>query len=354
MTPIIYNPKEEEERVLNWTGFARHLYQEEIALQNESKISILQCTRIEEIEDAKKQITEAKKKHSELVARRKSTTSILDNLCDRLRQPEAEMDKYIQASNALVLAQTRLRDEAIAKNKAIEDERAAIILKCKNHKIESQQRISASISKGVVKLLEHALNSNIEPKDIKVWLKQYPFKSDNFAFIPPVIKSDLISIEEIKQLIANHAWYLADNLAPAWDEALEVGFSDYAVSYQNKTAALEKAEQMKAEQMKAEQLKAEQLKAANTLNAIATPMIDTAPAVKIKQTYIVSMPDTFESATTIIQAFYANANLCRPHIMVKSFLKLGVDNICVALAGVKNNDERFNPEGIIWGVKERV
>lgn len=349
-TELIINEKELAERQANWYGFAGHLYSEEIALQNACNIRVLQCTAESEIPEAERQISEAKKKLNEVIDRRKATTSVLDKLCDRLREPEKELEKYLNSSTALVTAQKRLRDARLAKDKQLIDERANVIMQCKNYKQGQIARINNAINSGVVKLIELALGSKIAPEKIQSWLKQFPFKPEKFIFTPPTITVNHIPITELQEIIKQHAWYNVNDFGAVYDEAISKQFSDYEVSYANAEQALINAKIEAEKKAAEEELKKAQAIAANALEQEATAV----PFVSgIKRTFVIDMPDTFESATLIIKAFYANAAACRAHLRVKSYLKLGVDNMMVALAGMKNYDNNFSPDGIVWGIKEK-
>lgn len=349
---LMINQAELAERQQNWSGFAGHLYCEEIALKAMSKVSIIQCTRQEDIEPTKVSIENAVKVLKDLECRRKQTTSILDDLCDRLREPEKNLKEYIKNSETLFLIQKKIRNEKIQKEQDKEIEIATITAKCKNYKIEQVAKINSAISNGAIKLLESALKEKIAPESINGWLKKFTFKPEKFEFVPPNIKAEHITADELKQLIANHSWYNVHDFAPKFEQAIALQFSDYAVSFANSENALRLAKQEAEKAVREIELKTLQSAAMNTLSSTATA--SATPVISdIKTSYVINMPDTFESATVIIKAFYANSAKCREYLRVKSFLKLGVDNMIVSLNGVKNSDNNFAPEGVIWGVKEK-
>jgi hypothetical protein len=351
-TPVIYNPEVEVERVANWSGFGAHLYREEIALQN-VRVELPPCTEVAHLDAAIEAHKLAKSVLADLIARRKSTTTVLDQLSSRLMESEKALAATIDAFAATILTVKRAKEAADLAAQAVNDERIAITLQCQQFRENAISRIRKAIIDGSVVVLENALKNGTKPADIAKWIAIYPFRADKFSFVPPAITPRHISMDELRAIIAQHAWYDSTAFATEWDEALERQFSDYEVSFSNATAAMERAKAEAAKAAADEELRKAQANAANTLIVSASPVLDSAPKATIKRTYVISMPDTYEGAVVIMKAFFANAAACRSHLRVKSFLKLGVDNMCVALAALKNSDHAFAPEGIVWGEKEK-
>src|SRR5574343_73183 len=334
----------------NWADMGQLVHQTEQTLQSDSLVllSLLVApTKTDELLSAESTLKEVNKGLTELEAKRKERTSVLDAICTRLMNPEKVVKAEIEKFKAAIVSVKKLKAVEDAKIKAAADELSAARAFYTDEVLKLDSAYKKKCADNVLLAYNYALGDGNITMD---------------AFTPTPVP--FISLHGQAGQIAIIASNLYDSMrAPVvylndYYTSIDMRFEFYNVAVNNKQAAQQQAAQAKA---KADADAAEALKNAQvaaTLENVAvlhTPESAAKPEVKaLKQVYELDMPDNETSALAIISAFVGNFAACRDHVRVKSFRNLSVEQMGAALCALKNKDNAFSVNLITFKVTDKL
>lgn len=350
----------------NWADMGQLVHQTEQTLQSDSLVllSLLVApTKTDELLSAESTLKEVNKGLTELEAKRKERTSVLDAICTRLMNPEKVVKAEIEKFKAAIVSVKKLKAVEDAKIKAAADELSAARAFYTDEVLKLDSAYKKKCADNVLLAYNYALgDGNITMDALPEYIEKVKgkYKIEDFTPTP----APFISLHGQAGQIAMIASNLYDAMrAPVvylndYYTSIDMRFEFYNVAVNNKQAAQQQAAQAKA---KADADAAEALKNAQvaaTLENVAvlhTPESAAKPEVKaLKQVYELDMPDNETSALAIISAFVGNFAACRDHVRVKSFRNLSVEQMGAALCALKNKDNAFSVNLITFKVTDKL
>lgn len=308
-------------------------------------------TRVEELPNAEALLKEIKAGQNSVITDRKQLTGKLDAVVTKLMDPEKSLnDPIANLSNAIIkLKQDYEKIQQVKVQKELEiktiKERIKEFLATKDFEFRSD------ISTKITLAYEYALTNDIKPEALATYLDKVRTRVGvmDFTCEKPDFKLKLVDVTEMDLIMQDTFLLNPHAYVSIFQKALAEKFSDYEVAYKKKAEALELSR--KAEEDKQAQLKKdlEEKELANKLEATATPLMEVGPEVKaLKKVYEVNMPNTYENMRAVIGAFFGNEVQCKAKLKVKEWFSFTPAQMASALAKVKNDDNSFEPKGIIW------
>lgn len=358
VAPII--PPAELPKFNAWGKMGLAVSTRELALQAEQQLiagTLLTPIVIADVPAAEEALKTAKFKLNGLVEKRKEVTSKLDTVVTRMMEPEKALTTAI-ANNSAAIIKVKQDDRTTQQQAAGKNaERIALreliatytatrhALLLKNH----VELISAAYL--------HAL-ANVPPEELETYLPKVSARvTEKSCAIPaPTVTPVLLTTEEVVAELAEcftpqPPTYYIDLFALSLKEK----FSDYAIAWNNKGAAMHIHNTQLADIVAGITEDAEASKVEARLDAISTPVITTTPGIRdLKQVYEVDMSDDFSSAIRILSACVAHAAKVEGTTRTTKWDSFNVGAIKRALAKIKSDDNDFNPAGIGWKVVDKL
>lgn len=337
-----------------WGNLGVTVHETELLLQMRAQAAISRVTmpaNIAEVTEAESSLIELKAAQKQIEAERKGITSKLDDLAQRLMQPEKSLNEPItNLSNAII--GLKKEDERIQQIKMLkQQELSSLRERVKSYLAQKDFEFKTDINEKVTAAYQHALQKDIKPDDITEFINACLNKVGvvHFTIDRPGVTLKYVLPEEFELILEETFVFDPQAYLQLLGSELTDKFADYDVAYQNKQAALQLAEKEAAE--KKAQLKSdlENQQIANKIEAASTPIVNEAPQVKaLKKSYEVDMPDNMENAIKILSAFAANRFLCLPKLRVTKWFAFTPAQAATALAKVKCDDNNFQPSGIVF------
>lgn len=344
------------EKKETWSNMGIATYNAELKLQAMAsdacnKFSI--PDKYEQLQDAEIDLKTLKSTQKEIETQRKAITSKFDALCSRLMESEKSINEPISLlTNAII----NVKKAHETKQKVVQlqnQERDTIKAMVLNYLNTKDAEIKSFISNKVSAALTHALTiGNISIDGLKDYLLlcEKKYSTSTFDIPKPNHTAVNISQEEAQSIIDYNFKNEPIFYYTLYKSELLKKFSDYEVAYNNKVQALEIAQKEEAEKQNALALEKANKEVALKLETMAVTVdsISNTGVKELKKVYEVEMPETIESVTIIMSAFFANINLCLPKLSVNKWFAFTPKQAGSALAKVKCDDNNFNPSGIIF------
>jgi SLT domain-containing protein len=223
-------------------------------------------------------------------------------------------------------------------------------------KANVEQQFMSKISNQCTHAFDYALKNDIAPTDLDEYLSKCAnkFTVRDFTADPPALHPAYHDLTEINLLLDECFSWNAEHFVTYYKANLTTKFSDYSVAYENKQAALLKNQQEEAKRQQDLLNEKENKVVAAQIDANATNLQVDAPAVKaLKKSYAVDLTENEASAAKIDAQFWANIHLTRSKVRAAWF-KLTIAQKAKALSDVKDDDNAFQPQGIVFKEVEKL
>lgn len=338
-----------------WGEMGVLVYESELELSAKAQSAIMKIKypdSFEEITKAEGLLKEVNSARIALENDRKEITGKFDAVTARLMQPEKQLIEAHAKFKAKIIEVKELKEKADRAKQLHDDEIKATKQRILNYCAEVNFNYTSMINNQVSKAYEYALGNDIEPEALVEYLKKVREKFNLATFIPeaPSFTAIYLEITEVHLLLDEHYKIDTAGYLKTYHDQLDEKFSDYPVAYMNKKDAL--ALSIKEAGEAAAKLEAEKSNAelAAKIAASSEPMqMSVSTSVKaLKKSYEVEMEETQFNAMKIIQAYAANMVECDKHLNISKWFSVTPKQMATALAKVKNTDERFQPEGIVF------
>lgn len=338
-----------------WGEMGVLVYESELELSARAQSAIMKIKypdSFEELTKAEGLLKEVNSARIQLEADRKEITGKFDAVTARLMQPEKQLIEAHAKFKAKIVEVKELKEKA-DRTKQLHDNEVKMV---KQHILtycaEANLAYHSQINKQVAKAYEWALENNVEPEGLVSYLKPVKDKFTLATFTPPAptFKVEFLDLTEVNLLLDENYRIDTAGYLKTYHDQLDEKFSDYAVAYMNKKDALALSIKEAAEaQAKLEAEKSNAELAAKIAASSEPIQMNVGPAVKaLKKSYEVEMEETQFNAMKIIQAYAANMVECDKYLNISKWFSVTPKQMATALAKVKNTDERFQPEGIVF------
>jgi len=349
-----------EKKRVAWGNLGVAVHNAEIALQlkQQAIIKLLVApTKTDQLPAAEETLKLAKKQLEQLEEDRKKVTSKFEGVTKRLMKPEKEVDATIATFATTIINLKKQAEKDEKKLKQINDELNAIAAKVRLYIAE----INASYLSEHAKLINDSYVYALE--------KIHPDTKDEYlaklkaritiakrTMPPPVYKAVVATQADVDDEIAKvFKPITAQEYIDGFVKDLEAKYSDYKLAWDNKEQALKLNEQEAIDNASAiEQQKQHDTVAANIQALVQTPVVGFT-GKRLKEVYKLAMDETFEHANIICTAYLANTQKCREKLQITKWLTgFGVKQMISALEKIKNDDEKFNFDGLIWTTEDKL
>lgn len=349
-----------EQKRTAWGKMGVGVYNAEIALQlraQQINATLVIPTDVKDIATAEETLKAANRDKLLLEEDRKKITGKLNDVINRLMLPEKSIaPKIAEFSTGLLKLKKRAQEEEKT-NQQKTQELKQVAEKVRVYIAE----VNASFLKEMAKLIsdsyKHAL-ANIPPENIDEYITKVKARitEKKYTIPPPKInavhntQAD-VDVEITKAFTPKPATEYIEGFAID----IKNKYSDYKLAWENKDQALELNEQESVQNNEAiEQEKQQDVVSANVQAMAATPSVGWSSKPP-KEVYRLAMDETFEHANIICMAFIANSNKCREKLQITKWLTgFGVKQMIGALEKIKNEDEKFNFNGLIWKKEDKL
>jgi hypothetical protein len=350
-----------EKKRTAWGNLGVAIYHAETDLQLKQQLiekTLIAPTKIEDIPKAEETLKLAKQGVGDLETARKLITGKFKDVTERLMKPEKSVELKINAFTAELIKLKRLADEEAKKQEQKNNELKAIAAKVRLYIAE----INASYLKEHAKLLNDSYVYALE-KVPPEKLDEYKAKLKaritiaNRTMVPPAYTATYATKEEVDAEIAKVFNPIpAAEYVQGFENDLNLKYADYKLAWENKPQALKLNEQENADNQTAiEQQKTQDTVAANIQALAQTPTIGLANTKPLKNVYKLAMQETFNDANIIITAYLANNQKCFGKLSITKWLSgFGVKQMIGALEKLKNEDEKFNFDGLVWTTEDKL
>jgi hypothetical protein len=332
----------------------------ELALQAEQQLiaaTLLTPTVISDVPAAEEALKTAKFKLNGLVEKRKEITSKLDAVTNRMMEPEKALTTAI-ANNSAAIIKVKQDDRTTQQQAAGKNaERIALRELIATYTATRHGMLRTQQIELIANAYVYAL-ANVPPEELETYLPKVSARVTvaTCTIPPPVVTPVLLTPEEVAIEVADlFTPHPPQDYIDTFALVLKEKFSDYAIAWANKGAAMHIHNTQLADIVAGITEDAEASKVEARLDAISTPVITTTPGVRdLKQVYEVDMSDDFDSAIKVLSACVAHASKVRECTRTTKWDSFGVLTIKRALAKIKSDDNDFNPAGIGWKVVDKL
>lgn len=343
-----------------WGQMGVAVYQAEQSLSLEAQQAlndIVLPSKIEDVPLAEETLKEVKKALQTVTAKRKEITSKFDDVTARLMAPEKSFADPIKQLSDSIISVKKAHQIEQDKFANINNEKTTCRTFYSNMKIRVEEELSAKLNNMVSRCYEGALNGDVTLETLAAYksnsinaVNETHFGYTEQGFNPAYISKQ--EVEEIRNELfqINKATYVSQFAID-----IEAKFSDYEVALNNKAQALENSKkEEQAKEAEISQKASQQEMAVKIEAAVSVPVVEQVATKALKQGFIVDMPETVESALTILAAFSANLNLCLPFLKVNKWFAFTPAQASTALGKVKCDDNNFAPSGIIFKAIDKL
>jgi len=338
-----------------WGEMGVLVYESELELSARAQSSILKIKypdSFEQIQNAEALLKEINSERIQLENDRKAITSKFDAVTARLMQPEKQLIEAHAKFKAKIIEVKELKEKADKAKQLHDEEIKATKQRILNYCAEINYKYTAMINNQVASAYEYALSNDIEPEALVDYLKKVRGKFTLATFVPepPTLNVIHLDLTEVNLLLDENYKIDSGSYLKQYYDQLDEKFADYPVAYKNKKDALALSIKEAAEaqaKLEAEKSNAE-LAAKIAASAEPMRMSVSTPLKALKKSYEIEMEETQFNAMKIIQAYAANMVECDKHLNISKWFSVTPKQMATALAKVKNTDERFQPEGIVF------
>lgn len=270
---------------------------------------------------------------------------LVDERTEKGRKVRSGLIPNLEAA-LLPLKQKEASDRALAQQRA--QELHNFRLSCINGLNDAQAKAAMAIEQmktaAYTHALEHVAVVNIDA--YRAACKQ-KVTATTFTLNKPFHCNDLEKEKIINEVFA--AWN-PDSYAQQYHNELAPLFADFANAKENaaQAAQLQREQEFKNTMQVAETATAQ--KAAATIQAAATPTPSAATIAtkELKTAWKVDMPDDWATVLQVMQAYSVCQAKVQDKLRVSSVFNLTIAQLMNALAAIKNDDQNFAPQGIIF------
>lgn len=342
-----------------WANLGESIYHAEMKLQGMAQQLILQVKLPNTIEDVKESeflLKELKGQLNRIESERKTLTSKLDSVTTRLMLHEKSVPEHLKKLQDKIIELKKQEEDQIKKSVEKQKEIQRITELCKVQRSEIEFKLKQLIGDVVNKSYSYALgDGNIHPHQLNVYLEKVRSKVTEERLINEVNliysnakqTSTIINEAELFDIIDQQSKVDVYEYIEIFNEQLVHIYSDYNIAFNNKEEALKKSEQERIEKEKQDEEKRQNEQIAAKIESVITPQV-TIDFKPLKKMYEVDMPEDIDSVRQIMSAFFANINLCLPKLRVNKWFSFTPKQAAASLANVKNDDNEFQPKGIVF------
>lgn len=354
----------------SWALMGQHLHnlipQLQAGMQSITA-TLIPTPTVEQIPEAEAKLAEAKRQFAAHKENRIKTTSKFDAVIQACMAPEKTGLEAINAASAGLLKAKQELATQQAQVKAKEDELKRIREAIANLITQKDAAYLVKIEQAVTLAFEAALKG-LCPDEASVpayldGLKQSGIMNgdmpESFMWMRPPVKPVYNTDEDVNAIWAEMSDRIntPEHYRAIWASKLDEKFAFYGVALKHKEQSIQAAKEQELAALSAIQDQKIANEQAAKMEAVASTF--TAPATtnmgrSLKYDWEIQMPDTPESAILIMTAFVANVDKCRGGVRVKSWGKLGVDQMSAALCWYKKQDEAFGVTGINFIKKDKL
>lgn len=349
-----------EKKRAAWGNLGVTVHHTELTLQakaQEIAKLLVVPTKTDELPIAEQALKNVTRQRDALVEDRKKITSKLDDISARLMLPEKSLQQSISNFTAELIKIKQQAALAAAANKNKQLELTQIAESVRIYVADINAAYLTEQAKLISDSYKYALD-NIPPENIAPYLEKVKARITvaKRTMPPPVVKAihntqEAIDAEILKVFKPLSAQDYIDGFAT--DLALK--YSDYKLAWQNKEQAIEvNAREESDNQTAIANQKQQEVVAAN-VRSMATPVVVGHTTKDLKEVYKLSMEETFENANIIIQAYLSNLGRCKAELRTtKWFSGFGVKQMIGALEKIKNDDGKFQFDGLVWTTENKL
>lgn len=348
-----------EKKRATWGNLGVAVYHSEIALQlrqQQIEKTLIVPKEISEIQSAEETLKVANRHLTELEQERKAVTSRFDDLAQRLMKPEKSVAIKISDFSKSIIELKRKAAEQEKKNQKKTEELKQIANRVRIYVAEMNATYLKQHAKLISDSYIHALNK-ISPENLEEYLTKVKGRITlaNTKMPTPQLTAQFATQEEVNEEITRTFKPIsAKEYVDGFVKDLELKYADYKLAWENKPQALELNEKEKNENEYAIELqKSDDVVAANVKALAQTPTV-IGGGKRLKEVYKLAMQETFEDANTIIMAYLANKQKCLDELRVTKWFGFSVKQMMGALEKLKNDDNKFNFEGLIWTIEDKL
>ena len=338
-----------------WGEMGVLVYESELQLSAKAQSAIMKIKypeSFDEIPKAEALLKEINSERIQLEAERKEITGNFDAVTSRLMQPEKQLIEAHAKFKAKIVEVKELKEKADRAKQLHDDEIKATKQRILNYCAEVNFNYNTAINNQVSKAYEYALANDVEPEALVDYLKKVREKFTLATFVPepPTFNVIYLDLTEVNLLLDEHYQVDSGAYLKKYHDQLDERFFDYHVAYKNKKDALALSIKEAAENQAKLQAEKSNNELAAKIEANATPMkiIVGKPVKALKKVYEIEMEETQYNAMQIIQAYVANMTECDKYLSISKWFSVTPKQMATALAKVKNADNVFQPEGIIF------
>jgi hypothetical protein len=349
-----------EQKRSAWGKMGIAIYNKELSLQAKSQeiiATLVLPTEFERIPQAEEILKVAKQNTAAIEEERKTVTTKLNSVIDRLMLAEkAATQKTTEFANGLLQLKKRAKEWEIKEQQKVH-ELKQIAEKVRLYIADINAALLNEFSKFKSDSYEYAL-ANIKPQDLPAYLTKVKARLTvkKYTINPPNMTAqfntqDVVDAEVLKTFNPKPAAeYIEGFIAD-----IDLKFNDYKLAWDNKEQALQLNKQESQEDAEAiAQQKQQETVAANIQAMASTPSVGYG-GKSLNEVFKLAMEETFEHANIIIMAYLTNAEKCRDEIRVTKWLTgFGVKQMISALEKIKNDDNKFDFNGLKWTKEDKL
>lgn len=362
LTTPNFDPAIIEQKRVAWSNMGEAIYKSELQLHVRAQAAALTVelpTSMDHVPAAEIALKSLKAEQAAITTSRKEITSKLDDVTSRLMLPEKSLAEPIKTLETAIIKVKKEDAQRLANEKAKLEEKRLAIEYLIGLKATTDATFKRTISDMVSKAYDYALgDGNVTLEKLDEYTEKVAKKLTESDFSPsfPARTFQHFSQDDYKALVKEHYTFDATTYVLQFITDLETKFSDYEVALQNKEDALALSRKQQADNEAIIQRNQATATASASLFSGAATIADPMPAgvKELKQAYEVDMPETPESVLAIWAAFSANRHLCMPKLKVNKWFAFTPAQAATALAKVKNDDNAFQPSGIIFKVVDKL
>lgn len=357
LVPVVFTPtpaqiSEATAKGEGWKGFGYKMALNNMELIfKASNLKPPLPTKVEDIAQADLTLAALKKAQKELVDQRKLSTAQMDKVAGVLMTPEKEVDAYIKQYEAALLPLKQIKrnsdNAAAARTNELKSYRENVQIQYNEFCANCEKAIQSKKSTVYAFALENVHVVDIQ-KHIKILQDRFTVKE---FFIGELKHDDAEKLAILKEIFDK---FDPNFYVNKYRNELPALFADFATAKANKTEALlNQASQTQAANA--------DINLTTTMNNVAAGLdaasYSPAPVVYtkgLKQYYVVEMEHTETNMVNIMRAFVANMVTAMPQLRVADCFNITILQMAAALAALKNLDEKFAPEKILFTLKDKI
>lgn len=345
-----------------WRTMGKAIHNTEMQLQSMAQATLLKTTNPETVEDvvmAEMVLADMKKDATMIQFERKKITSKFDEVSARLMQPEKSLIEPIAKLQNQIIAIKKSDEVRVAKEQAKIQEKKFLTEFVVKETAQLDSKFKTFIADKVKTAYEFALGKgdikfeNVDGYIAKVLARITIADFTNTIKPPSLI---YITVDEFNSILADHCNLetTPEDYVKLFETDLCARFSDYSIAVNNKQQALEIAEKEAADKALKQKEELSNKEAAASLASLSVSSVVSQEFKPLKQAWEISMEENPENAIKILAAVVGNWAKASARIGVKKWFQFSVQNAITCLEKLKNEDETFAPQGIVFKTYDKL